>query len=958
MNNKVIHRIIGAIVFLIALISIFSTVQPSVSFWDCGELSAASYGLQITHPPGAPFFILVNRIMTLIPFADNIGFRVNTLTVIASSFSILFLYLVAVKLINNYKKKEGTDSSDAVITYICAAIGALSMCYATAYWFNSTESNVFGFSTFLFTLTIWIMMIWNEKADEPHSEKYILLIAFILGLSPGVHLMSVLAAVPVGMMFVMRKYWTNDNDVKYTAKIFVGHFLLLFVIALVLWSTQTGSTPPTTEEYKAFDTKFKLILLFVSIAIMGFFWKKVFNKNSFYIPFIVGLIASFVVYPGIVKYMPNFIVTIGGDSLFTNVIIFAAVLAVLGYLIYWTKQNKRPVLYLITSSFLFAMLGFSVYTMIIIRANERPAMNENDPKDIKTLVSYLSREQYGDFPTFKRRFSSEPQHQVTWTNYSSDLEYFWKWQMNHMYNRYLLWNYVGRESWEQDAGVKFSQLYGIPFLIGMLGLFYHFRRDWKMASIFLTMFIFMGYLICFYQNQQQTQPRDREYFYAGSWFVFSIWIAIGLSNIIDDLKRYIKSGAAAKTASYAVLGIAFLVIPLNMFRTNYHTENRSKNWVPWDYAYNILQSCQTNAVLFTCGDNDTFPLWYMQDVEGVRRDVRVVNLSLGNTEWYIKELKNDSPYGSMKVALSWTDDQIDKLQPIQYDAKNVDIPVPPNVYKQFGITDTATVNKGKITFRMEPTVNFGNVKAIRVQDMLVKDIILQNNWQRPIYFSSTCDNGSKIGLEEYTKLEGLAQRLTPERAGNIENVDIDITSKDLLSENVTPSKTYQPGFIIRSFSDKNIFFDENQEHVTYNYRDVYVTLANYYLNVLNDKNMAIKTLNTLEQRIPRENVQIDYRILFNIANIYYKAGDINTYKLIAPEIINEALKKVAENPKDIRGYYNPYTILQMTYENLGDYDKESDILNKVQQITGPSQEIQGELLRIKKMKDSLAIKPK
>jgi len=958
MNNKVIRRVIGGIVFLTALIVLFSTVQPSVSFWDCGELSAASYGLQITHPPGAPFFILVNRIFTLIPFAENIGFRVNTLTVIVSSFSVLFLYLVAVRLINNYKRKEGTDVSDSVMTYISCAIGALSFLFATAFWFNATESNVFGFSTFLFTLMIWLLMVWNDNADKPGSEKYILLIAFILGLSPGVHLMSVLAAVPVCMMYVMRKYYTNESDVKYTAKIFLGHAALLLIIALFMWSTQTGSTPPTTEEYKTFDTKFKLILLFVSIGIMGFFWKKVFNRNSFYIPLIVGLIANFAIYPGIVKYMPNLIVTIGGDSMFMNGLIFVAVLALLGYLIYWAKQKKRHIVYLISSSFLLAILGFSVYTMIIIRANERPAMNENDPKDIKTLVSYLSREQYGDFPTFRRRFSNEPQHQPTFANYSSDLEYFWKWQMNHMYFRYLLWNYVGRESWDQDAGVKFNQLYAIPFLIGMLGLFYHFRRDWKMASIFLTMFIFMGILICFYQNQQQAQPRDREYFYSGSWFVFSIWIAIAISNIIDELKKFIKNISTAKTASYTFLGIMFLVIPFNMLRTNYHEHDRSKNWVPWDYAYNILQSCAPDAILFTTGDNDTFPLWYMQDVEGVRRDIRVVNLSLGNTDWYIKELKNDTPYGSKKVPMSFTDDQIEKLQPIQYETHNVDIAVPPAVFKTYGVTDTTLINKGKITFKMVPTVNFGNVKAIRVQDMLVKDIVLANNWQRPVYFSSTCDNQSKIGLENYTRLEGLAERIIPLQSENIENVDVDISTKDLLSDNPPPSKTYQPGFIIRSFSDKSIFFDENQEHITYNYRDVYVTLANYYLSALNNKDMAIKTLNTLEQRIPRENVKIDYRILFNIANIYHKAGDIATYKILAGEVEIQALKNIAANPRSINSYYNPYTILQITYHNLGEYDKEIDILNKLLSVTGPNQEIQAQIENAKLSKDSLLIKKK
>ncbi len=953
MNNKVIHRVIGAIVYLAAFVAFFMTVQPSVSFWDCGELSAASYGLQITHPPGAPFFLMMNRLLTLIPFAANIGFIINTLTVIVSSFSVLFLYLVAVRLINNYKK----DTSDSVITYISAAIGALSFAFATAFWFNATESNVFGFSTFLFTLMIWVMMLWYEKADQPGSERYILFIAFVLGLSPGVHLMSVLAAVPVGMIFVMKRYFTNDDQAKLSAKIFAGHVALLIVIAAVMWSSQTSSTPPTNDEYKEYDTRFKLIMFFVSVIIMGIFWKKIFNKNSFYIPFIVGMIANFAVYPGIVKFMPKLITDIGGDGFFVNAMVFAILLGVLAFGVYWAQHNKKPALYLASSAALLAIIGFSVYTMIIIRANERPPMNENNPKDIKTLVSYLSREQYGDFPTFKRRFSSEPQHQPTFANYTSDLDYFWRWQMNHMYIRYLLWEYVGRESWDQDAGVKFNQLYGIPFLIGMLGLLYHFRRDWKMASIFLTMFIFMGFLICFYQNQQQAQPRDREYFYAGSWFVFSIWIAIGLSNIVEDIKKYIKSSSAAKGVTYAFLGIAFIMIPVNMLRTNYYNEDRSKNWVPWDYAYNMLQSCAPNAIIFTCGDNDTFPLWYMQDVEGVRRDVRVANLSLINTDWYIKELRNDTPYGALKVPMTYQDDQIDKLQPIQYEGKNVDLLVPPNVFKEFGITDSNLVKKGKITYRMNPTVNYGNVKAIRVQDMMVKDIIQANNWQRPIYFASTCDDASKIGLVPFLKLEGLAYRLIPQaKEGNLENVDVDITAKNLIGENPAPSKTYQPVFIIRSYNTGGIFFDENQVRISYNYRESFMALANYYLNDMNNKEMCLNVLKTMEQRIPRENVMLDYRLTYNIATLYLGAGDAATFKILSQEIETEALKRIAEKPRDVSGYYNPYTILKMTYESGGEYDKEIDLLKRMQNVTGPSQEINSEIERIKQLKDGGIIK--
>lgn len=957
MNLKLVHKIIGAIVFFFELIILFLTVQPSVSFWDCGELSAASIGLQITHPPGAPFFILINHILSLIPFAANIGFRVNTVTVIASSFSVLFCYLVAVRLINNWRRKE-QETSEQIVTYVTAAIGALSFGFCNTFWFNATESNVFGFSTFLYTLMIWLMMIWWEKADRKHSDKYLLLVAFILGLSPGVHLMSTLAAVTFGMIYVYRRVLVDDNVTIQTGKIFLGHVGVLLAVALFMWSQQSGSTPPQPEEYRAFDFKFKIIILIISIVIMGFYYKKVLNRSSFYWAFIAGMIINFSIYPGMVKFLPTIIEKIGGNNLFSNLVILFILLAILFYVAYWAHQNKRFTVYLTSICIAIAILGFSVYAYIIIRANQRPPMNENDPKDVATLVSYLSREQYGEFPTFKRRFSSEPQHQPIWQNYSSDLEYFWKWQMNHMYNRYLFWNFIGRESWEQDAGSKFSQLYGIPFIIGLLGLFYHFRRDWKMASIFLVAFIFMGYMICFYQNQQQMQPRDREYFYCGSFFVFAIWIAIGVRGIIEDIKLYISKPGTAKTLGYAVLIIGFLIMPMNMLKTNYAQEDRSKNWIPWDYAYNLLQSCAPNAIIFTCGDNDTFPLWYLQDAEGIRRDVRICNLSLINTDWYIKALRNDMPYGALKVPMNLTNDQIDKLAqgPQQWESKNIDVPVPKNVFDEYGVKDTEAINKGKITFIMKPTLNYGKVSGIRVQDLMVKEIVLANKWQRPVYFAASCGEDNKIGLDEYLRLEGLAQRLVPYKMEQAENLDTALCNAYMLGPDVVPSRNYQPGFILRSYNDPSIFIDENQERTTYGYRNSYLALANYYATAANNPEMAIRVLKALELRIPRSHISMDYRLLFNMANIHYKAGDMNTFREMAKEIEKEALDKINENPKNISGYYNPYLILKVIYEYGQEFDKEIDILNRMMSIAGKQQELQDEIVRITKLKDSLSVK--
>ncbi|MFA5405251.1 MAG: DUF2723 domain-containing protein, partial [Ignavibacteria bacterium] len=859
MNHKLIHKLIGLFVYLFAVTVFFMTVQPSVSFWDCGELSAASYFLQVTHPPGAPLFILVNKATSLIPFAENIGFRVNTLTVITSAFSILFLYLVAVKLINNYKKKEQTNF-DYIITYIAAAIGALSLAFGDTFWFNATESNVFGFSTFLFTLMVWLMMVWWDKADEPGNEKYLLLVAFIIGLSPGVHLMSVLAAVPFGVLFVMKKYTTDEKVAWESGKILFYNILALIAVSFFMWNTQTANTPPSPVEFKSFDNTFKLVLLGVTLAFVVLFRKKVIHRSSLYLPFAVGIGINFVVYPGIVKYLPHIIASITGNNLFADIVMFVIVFGTIGYLVYWSRKNKRPMFNLVVSCLFFVILGITTYSLIIIRSNKMTPMNEDEPKNFERLVSYLGREQYGDFPTWKRRYSGEPQHRQIWANYSSDLDYLLKWQINHQYNRYLFWNYIGRESWTQDDGVDFKKFFAIPFLLGMMGIFYYFRRDWKMASVFLIVFIFMGYFICFYQDQQQVQPRERDYFYAGSFFIFSIFIALGVRGIIDEIQDRFSS-SSVRISSSVILLLAILLIPLNMLRTNYFEHDRSKNWIPWDYAYNILQSCAPNAVLFTCGDNDTFPLWYLQDVEGIRRDIRIANLSLINTTWHPKQLKNTTPYGAQKVAISYTDDQLDKLQPMEWKPKVFDIPVPKNVYEEFGIKDTAITNRGKISFLMNSTIGDSKVKGIRNQDLLIKDIIEQNKWQRPIYFAITCDAGSKIGLDEYFQLEGLTYRLTPAKSEKGENINEEIISKVFLGENVTPNKEFQRGFLIRGFNDPNIFLEENQERtVNYSYRIAYMSLASYYLTAKNNNEMTIKTLDKMEELFPVAKIPMDFRM--------------------------------------------------------------------------------------------------
>lgn len=966
MNFRLLHRIFAAAVFVISLIVYIATVQPSVSFWDCGEFIAAGYYLQVPHPPGTPFFLLLGNIFSKIPFIDNVGLKVNLISVFSSAFAVLIAYLVAVKIIKNYKGGEYKNKLDAVATFTSAAIGALAFAFSDTFWFNAVEAEVYALSTLLFGLIVYLIMRWNERADEQDNEKYILMIAYLVGISTGVHLMSVLAIVPVVMIIVFRKYLQDEEHLKKTAFIFMLHAGIILLLAVFWWMGETNASAPSPEQYQEFDSKFKWVILALSALIVGVYWKKLFSRdvlrNSFYTPLIIGGIALFVTYPGVVKFLPAVMTEVAGNDVFFEIILFILILAGVAYGIKYAIDRKKPTLHLAFMSFLFVLIGFTTFAMVIIRANQDPPMNENDPDRFTELVSYLNREQYGDFPTFKRRFTSEPHQQGVYTNYDSDLDFFYTYQMNHMMTRYLLWNFAGREGWAQDdgpniapfndlgdifgslVGIDFEgtaadSLFGIPFLIGLFGVIHHFRRDWKMASVFLIMFILMGYLTAFYQNQQQPQPRERDYFYVGAFFVYGLWIALGVRGLFELAQEKLNRDSVKNAVSIGILAVLFVLVPFRMVQANYFTHDRSGNWVPWDYSYNLLQSCAPNAVLFTNGDNDTFPLWYLQDVEGVRRDVKIANLSLLNTPWYIKQLKDIDPYDVGTVNLNLTDTQIEQLRPIQFQPQQVNINAPgtsnknfesmKDIYQEFNISDSTVMQKGQISWTMPATLNFGNVQAIRVQDIMVKEIIEANNWERPIYFAVTCADDSKIGLSDYLKMEGMAFRLVPEkRSQQSEFVNPEILAAQLV-ENPSYSKEYQPGFKFRGLNNPDIFFDNNHKRMVQNYRNCYLRLTLHYIGK-NQMAEAVSTLDDMEDTLPRDIIGIDYGLLFEIGNLYNRAGAVAQFEEIAGEVEAEALRRLEEDPSDVSSYYNPYRILLDLYEMQERHDKSLEMWQRLE----------------------------
>ncbi len=912
MIDRKINRIVAAFVFLVSLIIYMMTLSRTVVFWDVGEYLASSYLLQVPHPPGAPLLLLFGRVVSLLPFHPDIAFRMHTVSAFSGAIVVMFLYLISVKLIVRFRGKPET-TIDKAIVYGASAIGALSLAFCSSYWNNSIEFEAKGTAMFFVGFALWLALRWSERANAPRNEQYLLLIAYLMGLCVGVRPLALLMIFPIGLIIYFTKY-------EFSPKTFI---------------------------------RFNLITLAVFIA----------------------------VYPGIVKWLPSMIAgEVGGFKSGLLPYVPFVLIAVVVYYAYKTKKSGQKMLHIVCLSFLLIVVGYSTYITVIIRANV-PSLpiNENAPSTASQFVSYMNREQYGDVPIFKRRYSQEPMHAPTWKNYSSDMDFFLRYQMNHMYIRYVLRNYVGAAGDEQDAGVSWKDTFGIPLLLGLAGFYYHFKKDWKMGLSFLGAFLFLGFILAYYFNMQEPQPRERDYFYAGSYFVFSLWIGIGIVAISDYLRKKFHEERYYRIGTTGFLAVALFTVPVNLIRINWHEHDRSKNYVAWDYSYDLLQSCEPNAILFTNGDNDTFPLWYLQSVEGVRRDIRVANLSLINTPWYIKQLKDETPFGAKKVPISLTDDQIENIQPREWKARQMSLDVPKDVVERYegttdvnkkgALVDTSILNSGKIDFVFPSTVQFGSISAIRVQDIMVYDIVKTNAWRRPIYFAVTSTPDSKIGLDRYMEMDGLAMKLIPYKAPSDDGVIVDsIFSANLYNTPKGFYKEFHRGYKYRGLNDSTVYFDENIRRLTMNYRNAFLRLALYHLNTTHDNAKAVAALDSMEAKIPRNVIPMDYRLMYDVANFYNYAGAKDKYMAYINELQGILEKRIKSNPRDQLSQYNPYTILLAIYETKEEYQKAIDVLNKIdevytgtpgleQQIKSRIAQVQAQMALKASQKDTLAAQP-
>jgi hypothetical protein len=783
------HRWCATFVFIATFFIYARTAADSVSFWDCGEFAACSYEMGVPHPPGSPLFVLLGRMFSLVPFVHDISVRVSYVSVFGGSFAILFAYLIIVHLLRHLRGREET-LTDKIITYGGGIIGSLSLAWTYSMWFNCVESEVYAMSQFFTHIVMWLILVWYEKADEPDSGRYLLLIAYMFGNSTALHLLNVLClpAIALVMYFRLRKF---------ELKTFIGLMAL------------TG-------------------LGFISI------------------------------YPGVVKWLPGTASKIAVAAPFI-------IVAVVVFIFWWAAKNRHGIIATSMAAILLLVVGYSSYMTLYVRSglNPGPGIDENDPETPAAFLSYLNREQYGDWSITDR--AGVWNSSANRNNYTSAGDYFWKYQVDKMFNRYFFWQFIGRQGAPhqeyQDAGVspKYSifSLFDnepqgalrflaiitcVPFLLGLWGFVYQYMKSKKEWFIIFTLFFMTGYAIILYLNQPDPQPRERDYSYVGAFFAFALWIGIGAAALMEKVSQWAKREHGLNWAAIGTGVVLFLLCPGILLAQNYEMNDRTGNHVAYDYSYNTLMSMDKNAIIFTNGDNDTFPVWNLQEVERVRPDIRVVNLSLVNTGWYIKQLKEREP----RVPISFSDDYIDRYLD-QHDTQALlQRYWPPEKQKV-----ELNTPEGKMLWTMPATMyipirenetNRAN-NFLRVQDIMVLDIIRTNydpaktKVPKPIYFGVTVANSNMIGLRDYLTMEGLVFRINPRGR---QMMDAEKIRQNLFA-------TFKDHF--RGIADPKVHYDDNVERLMQNYRSAFLQLSYYYLTQPDANPQAGSEYTTTDQKM-------------------------------------------------------------------------------------------------------------
>jgi len=932
-----INNIFGWLTFVIALVVYTLTAESSVSLWDCGEFISASYRMQVVHPPGAPLFLMIGRIFSLFAGDDvtKVAFCVNMLSVVASALTVLFTFWIIVhfakKILNITLEADEIELPKALAIISSGLVGALSLTFMDSFWFSAVEAEVYASSSLFTALSFWCILKWERVKDEPGADRWLVLIAYTLGLAVGLHLLNLLVIPAVVYYYYFHRYEYSRKGLIISTAIGLG--ALGTIQALIL---------PGLPRVAAFFDR-----LFV---------------NNMGLPYNSGVLFFVAVFLGLITYG-----------------------------IYYTLKTNRPIANLVLNCLLFIFLGYSSYAMVVIRSLADPAIDMNNPEDAYTLTSYINREQYGSRPlvygpyysagrpidvvegSMQYRKGKDAYEEVgnkidykwnpndctvfprmgdmqkeqgaqgyqLWSGakegkkptFSQNLTFFFKYQIGYMYLRYFMWNFVGRQNdnqgmtgdpWDGNwiSGIGFidnlmlgpqsnlpdtfkvnkgrNTFFFLPLILGILGMVIQFRKSRFDANVILTLFLFTGLLIIVYLNQPPFEPRERDYSMVGSFQTFCIWIGLGVLFLFDYLSKKLSMN---KTTIVVLVTVASLLAsPFLMAKYNWDDHDRSNRYLGISFAKNYLNSCEKNAILFTNGDNDTYPLWYAQNVEGIRTDVRIINLSLLGTDWYINALRR-KVYNSEPLPMSIPAEKlVEGKREITYFNDNGQFPQDKvyaldqvvNFMTSDAETDMTMGNDGPTNFMpvkkfslpvdRASVIKEGMVKesdsivsnivfdigssSIYKGTLVVLDILAQNakqGWKRPVYFTTTTGSSAYLNLDEYFRLEGLTYRLIPIKTSKDRMGLID---PDLLFKTLT--KTYDWGNM-----DKNLKMnmDDKATLVPKNLRVLFVQLARTYAMERKQLDKAVELLDFSQKVIPEAIMPMDLRLRFYYIDTYYLAGD-------------------------------------------------------------------------------------
>ena len=682
---KKFNLIAGWVTFAIAAFTYISTMEPTASLWDCGEFIATSYKLEVGHPPGAPLFMLIQKIVSLLAFGDvtKVAMMMNLTSALSSAFTILFLFwsisYIARKITLKISKNDQLTDGQLIAVLGSAFVGSLAYTFSDSFWFSAVEAEVYAMSSLFTAIVFWAVLKWDEHADEKHADRWLILIAYLMGLSIGVHLLNLLVIPAIALIYYFRKYKATTKGAIF---VLIASFI---VLAFVMYGIIQG---------------------LVSIG-SGF---ELFFVNTLGLPFDTGFL-----------------------------IFLVAVISSIIALLYYTKKKNKPALHSSVLALLMIIIGYSSFAMLVIRSSVDPPIDENDPENTFALKAYLNREQYGDRPLiygqyydakpidqkdeftyirgkdkyikvkktnpkyiyepqrttfFPRMFSSDGNHISAYKEwggikgnepptFGNNIRFFLSYQVGFMYMRYFLWNFAGKQNDIQGhggplkgnwlSGIKFidnalvapqdnlpdkwknrasrNSYFFLPLILGLIGLIFQFEKEKNSFWVVLILFLMTGLAIVVYLNQTPYQPRERDYAYVGSFYAFAIWIGLSVLALYEWAKKYLSDKPRA-IASTLLLAL----VPVLMGAQNWDDHNRAHRYHTRDYASDYLNSCAKNAILFTYGDNDTFPLWYAQEVEGIRTDVRDVNLSLFSTDWYTNQMRRKA-YDSDPLPINIEEDK-------------------------------------------------------------------------------------------------------------------------------------------------------------------------------------------------------------------------------------------------------------------------------------------------------------